>query len=151
MPEAKSIMRQRITPWVPFVLKWKDHDGTEQVQSFKLSYDMNAFGLVEQQLGISMLTDAGTIFDTPTAKNVSVLLWAAVQENQPEYEGEAGLRAIRSLLTVATVKTAVIACSEAYITQLTDEKQKLIREFQEAKKRGSEAPSPLAESPATSE
>lgn len=141
----KSQIRQRITPWVPFVLEWTDADGAKQSQSFKLSYDLNAFMLIEQALGISMFTDAGDIFDTPSATNTSVLLWAAVQENHPEYEGQDGLRAIRTLLTVSTARVAIIACSEAYITQLPEDKQKQIRDFIAAKKSGE--PVPLEQSP----
>lgn len=140
----KSPLRQRITPSVPFVLDWTDADGAKQTQTFKLSYDLNALMLIEQELGISMFTDAGDVLDAPSATNTSVLLWAAVQEHQPEYEGKFGLRAIRSVLTIDTAKAAIAACSEAYITQLPEEKQKTIREFIEKKKNGEV---PLEQSP----
>lgn len=141
----KSQIRQRVTPWVPFILEWTDAGGAQQSQSFKLSYDLNAFTLIEQELGVSMFTEAGEVFDNVSAKNASVLLWAAVQENQPEYEGVAGLRAIRTLLTISSARAAIIACSEAYITQLPDAKQAILRANIEARKNG-EAP-PLVQSP----
>jgi len=143
----KSAMRRRISPSVPFTLTFEDESGKASF-SFKLAYNFNSLSLVEDKLGISMLTDIGNIIDTPTVKNVSVLLWAALQENHADqYEGDEGLELIRQNLTVAQTKEALNACSAAYVKQLPPEQQARIERIVKAKEEGSEAP-PLSQSPA---
>jgi len=115
----KSPLRRRIAPSVPFVLEWTNADGTKVSESFQLSYDFNSLALVEEALGKSMLLDIGEVFhERPTVKSVSVLLWAAVQENHPEYEGPEGLFVLRSNLTVKSAKAVKEACQEAFMAQL---------------------------------
>jgi len=142
----KSQLRQHISPSVPFILNVSDETGGYKL-SFRLSYDFNAFAAVEGVLGKSMLTDVGELLENPSATNVSVLLWAAVQENHPEYVGEQGLRAIRSYLNTVTAKEAREACSAAYVKQLPAEKLEELRKIQAEREAGVTA-SPLAQSPA---
>jgi hypothetical protein len=118
----KSPLRRRISPSVPFTLTFEDETGVVSL-SYKLAYNINSLVLIEEQLGVSMLTDCGEIVDSPTAKNVSVLLWAALQEYQPEYEGLEGLENIRQNLTVSHTKDALNACFDAYVKQLPPEQQ----------------------------
>lgn len=143
---SKSALRRRITPSVPFTLHWEDADNSKQSISFRLSYDLNALTLVEEQLGKSMFTEVGEVLDNPSAKNASVLLWAAVQENHPEYAGEEGLHAIRSMLTVGSSKEAAVACSDAYLSQLPSDMVAKLKAIQAARAAG-EQPVPLAPSP----
>jgi len=143
----KSPMRRRISPSVPFTLTFEDEQGKASF-SFKLAYNFNSLALVEEKLGVSMLTDIGEIIDAPTVQNVSVLLWAAVQENHADdYAGEDGLETIRMNLTIAQTKDALNACSRAYVKQLPAEQQERIARIVAAKEEGSEAP-PLSQSPA---
>jgi hypothetical protein len=114
----KSPLRRRVSPTVPFTLKVEDANGDKFEQSFRLSYDFNTLPLVEEKTGKSMLTQVGEIMDNPSVTNVSILLWAAVLENHPEYQGEEGLRTIRYNLTLATAKVALDACKEAFLLQL---------------------------------
>ncbi len=137
----KSSVRRRISPFTPFILKVEDANGDKFEQSLKLSYDFNSLLLVEEKTGKSMLTQVGEVIDNPSIKNVSILLWAAVQEYQPEYEGEEGLRTIRYNLTLATAKDAKEKCAEAFLLQLpADQVARL-------KGEGEEATPPLAQSP----
>jgi len=147
---SKSPFRRRVSTPVSFLLNWEDEDGSKVSQSFQLCYDFNSLALVEEALGKSMLMDIGEILDNPSVKNVSVLLWAAVQEHNPEYEGKDGLREIRYNLTVGTAKEALAACSEAFIKQLPAEQVAKLREIQAARTAGEQA-LPLAMSPAPAE
>lgn len=138
----KSALRRRITPSVPFTLHVEDANGDKFSISFRLSYDFKALTLVEELTGKSMLTEVADVFnENPTVKNVSILLWAAVRENHPEWADEDGFDAIRANLTLATAKEALAACTEAFVKQLPAE--------QVARMKG-EAPDapPLVPSPA---
>ncbi len=142
----KSPLRRRISSPVPYVLEYTNADGTKISETFKLSYDFNSLALVEETLGISMLLDIGAVLDNPSVKNVSVLLWAALQEYHPEYEGEEGLRIVRSNLTMASAKDARVACTKAFIKQLPPDEVARIEAAA-----ASEVPVPLAESPTVSD
>ena len=142
---SKSPFRRRVSGSVPFILNCEDADGTKFSQSFQLCYDFNSLALVEASLGKSMLTDIGEILDNPSVKNVSVLLWAAVQEHNPEYEGPDGLREIRYNLTVGTAKEVLAACSQAFVKQLPAEQVKRLEEIQAARAAGEQS-LPLAPS-----
>ena len=131
-------LRERVSPSVRFVLDVQDESGKFSLPLL-LSYDFDSLGLIEEHTGKSMLTAATEVFDNPSCKNVSVLLWAAVQENHPEYRGERGLKAVRKNLTLMTAKKAKDACEKAFLKQLPDEQvEKLI---------GGETAAPLEQSP----
>ena len=95
-----------------------------------------------------MLTQAAEVFENPTCDNVSILLWAALQENHPEYregrdekDGGKGLAVVQQNLTLGQAKAAKDACEEAFIKQLPDAQlEKLLN-------KGSAAP--LEQSPVT--
>ncbi len=142
----KSPLRRRISPSTPFILEYTNFDGSKVSESFKLSYNFKSMSLVEEQLGISMLTSVGEIIDNPTARNASVLLWGAVQEYQPEYSTEEGLEVICQNLTVATVRKAMSACFDAYVLQLPEEQQERVRKIKAAREAGEEVAAPLVES-----
>lgn len=141
----KSAIRRRISPSVPFTLTFEDSEGKASF-SYRLSYNLNSLTLVEEVLGLSMFTDIGTVVTNPSVKNVSVLLWAALQENHPEYEGVEGLEVVRQNLTIAQLRDTLNACSEAYVKQLPLEQQKNIEARIKGEKEGSEA-LPLTPSP----
>ncbi len=143
----KSPLRRRISPSVPFTLTFEDEQGKASF-SYKLAYNWNSLALVEEQLGKSVLLDIGDILDNPSVKNVSVLLWAALQENhEDEFEGAEGLRLIRQNMTVAVAKIARLACADAYTKQLPKEQQEKLKEIMKAREVG-DATTPLSESPA---
>lgn len=149
----KSPLRRRITPFVPFILKYEDSSG-KYADSFKVAYDWNSLALVEIELGKNMLLDIGQVLDNPSVTNISVLLWAGVQIYHPEYEGPEGLEVLRSNLTIATAKEAKEACSEAFVKQLPAEQVEAMKRAAEAAEKAIEAgetPSPLALSPQPTE
>ena len=136
----KSQLRRRISPSVPFTLTFEDELGKTS-QAFRLAYNLNSLTLVEEKLGKSMLTDIGEVIDVPSVKNISVLLWAALQENHAdEFEGDEGLELTRQNLTLAQSKEALNACSEAYVKQLPAEQQERIMAIVKAKETGSVVP-----------
>jgi hypothetical protein len=147
----KSPLRQRVTPSVPFMLAVEDESGKQQI-SLQLAYDFNSFALIEEQLGKSMLTDVGELLDNPTARSVSVLLWAACPDLS---RGRVRWRRRSAghqepLLTVNTAKEALNACSAAYVKQLPADKVEKLKEIQRLQAAGEAAP-PLAQSPAPTE
>jgi hypothetical protein len=117
---TKSNLRRRITPFVPFSTTVENADGGKFELNFKLSFNFNAMSLVEEQTGLSMLT--GEVFEKPSAKNTTILLWAAIQENHPEYEGQEGLETIGSYLTLASAKEALSAIQKAFVASLPKDK-----------------------------
>ncbi len=143
----KSALRRRISPSVPFTLTFKDETG-DVSQSYRLAYNFVSMSLIEERLStpghpVSMLTDAGEVFDMFTVKATAVVLWAALQEYQPEYEGQDGLEVVAQNLTVATAMGARNACFEAYISQLPEDQQEKVRKAREA---GPTTEAPLVQS-----
>lgn len=144
-----SPLRRRITPFVPFVLKYTDESG-EYASNLKIAYDWNSLALVELELGKNMLLDIGAVLDNPSIINVSVLLWAGLQIYHPEYEGAEGLEAVRSNLTIATAAEAKAKCSEAFVKQLPPEQVAAMEKAAAAAAAGQAAP-PLEPSPVSAE
>jgi len=98
----------------------ENHDGSSFQLSLKLSFDFNAMALVEDKLGMSMLS--GEVFENPSAKHTMVLLWAAMQENHPEYEGEDGLECVGTMLNLKSAKEALEAITKAFVASLPKSK-----------------------------
>lgn len=130
----KKALRKRITPSVPLSLTITNGDDSSFVVSFLLTFDFNAMALVEANTGLSMLT--GEVFVNPNATKISILLWAAVQTNQPEYEGEEGLEAIRSFLTTDNVTEVLKAVDAAFLAALPKERAEELKAAAEAKRNG---------------
>lgn len=126
---APSVVRKRITPSVPFALSFQGEEGMATI-GLRLNYDFNALCLVEEKTGYSLLS--GTIFNHLNAQIVSVLLWAAVQGNHPEFRGDEGLDELRSLLTLRNYEPALDAVQECFIKNLPDDQQVRIRAAIEA-------------------
>src|SRR5208282_369636 len=132
MPSEKTALRKRITPSAPVTIKVENSDGSSFELSWRLTFDFNTMALVEEHTGLSMLT--GEVFSNPDARRVSVLLWAAALEHQPEYEGMEGLEAIRSYLTIANTADVLHALDNAFMASLPKEKADELRAAAEAKK-----------------
>ena len=144
----KSPLRRRISPSTPFTLTFEDEQGKASL-SYKLAYNWNSLALIEEKLHVSMITDIGQVFENPNVTNVSVLLWAAIQENHAEegYDGDAGLELIRQNLTISCAKEALAACSDAYVKQLPPEQQERVKKLVAAAAAGEqvEQTDPLAQ------
>jgi hypothetical protein len=88
--------------------------------SFKLCFDFNALALIEKHLGVNLLVQFSQIFSI-SASSVSVFLWAAIQAQHPEYEGEEGLAVVRSYLNIANFEAAAVKVQEAFKLSLNKE------------------------------
>jgi hypothetical protein len=115
---------QNLTPSTPFTLDVQGEAGMVRL-GLRLSYDFNALVLVEQGTGYSLLS--GTIFNHLNVNNVSILLWAALRANHPEYRGDEGLERVRALLTLRNSDSVVEAVQECFIKNLPDDQQARIR------------------------
>lgn len=130
MPERTAV-RQRITPSVPFILKVKDANKDAFEQSFQVAFDFNALCLVEKHLGINALTQFGKLLEEPSASAIVVLLWAGIQKNHPDFDGDEGLEVLGANLTLESAKPAFAACLEALLAQLPEEQAAKIRAARE--------------------
>lgn len=147
MPE-RSILRKRITPSVPFILKVKDANGDVFENSFQIAYDFNALCLLEDKLNINVLTQFGHLLTSPSASTIAILLWAGVQKNHPDYAGDEGLDALGSNLNLESAKLAFAACAEALVAQLPEEQAAKIRGANDGRKVAAAVPDPLPTAPA---
>jgi hypothetical protein len=138
---ARPPIRRRITPSIPFTMRVENADKSSFELDLRLSFDFNALALVEQKTGINMLTME--VFDSPSVTTMSALLWAAIQENHPEYEGDEGLSTVRSWLTLANTAEVFKALTDAFLATLPKEKADAVRENM---KKAEEGNAPLAES-----
>lgn len=150
---AQSTARRRQAPSYPFVLSVETDGGIETV-GVRLCFDFNALVLIEERTGYGMLT--GAIWKNLSAGNLSVLLWAALLSNHPEYNGEAGLVTVRSMLSLRNSEAATEALQDAYMKSLPDDQQARIKaaiEEAKAKAAGLNPPAgsdvPLATSSST--
>jgi len=86
MSETRNRVKTLAT--VPFILEVEDADGGKFQQSYLLAYDFNSLAIVEKHLGVSMITDAGSVFENPTVKNISILFYGALLAVQggPAYQ-----------------------------------------------------------------
>jgi hypothetical protein len=143
---ADAGLRRRIAPSVPLTLDLEDDSGAKFTRSFKLCFDFNAIALVEDESGYSLLD--GEIWKHPTAKNLSIMFYAAALAQHPEYEGH--LDVIRSLMDAGNVEKITRALNEAFINSLPKEKQDVIRKAQsDAEAKGANpTPAPAETSPA---
>lgn len=146
----QSTLRRRITPSVPFTLRVEDADGAEFSTSFRVAFDLNAFCLFEEETGINILRDLGVVFDRPSVRLLTALLWAGLQLNHIEYAGAEGLATIRANVSLANLAEVKRVCTEAFLAQLPkDQAAKLRAAAEAAAKALAEGTSPNVESPSS--
>lgn len=156
MPEQEKALRRRIAPAVPLKLELEDDSGATFVRNFRLSFDFNAVTLVEETTGFSLLS--GAIWKRITAKNLSLLFYAAILANHPEFDTDdglgnkttVGLEVVRSYMDGSNMAQITEAVSEAYTRSLAPEDQARIRKAQaEEKAKGNKSTLPTsADAPA---
>jgi hypothetical protein len=139
-------LRRRIAPSVPLSLELVDDGGATFTRNFRLSFDLNAMTLVQEQTGLSMLN--GEIWNDLNEKTLSVMLHAAVLAHNPEYDCSDGLGVIRSYMDTTNIEKITDALNEAFLLQLPGERQEKIRKAQAAAKEKGENPTPPATAPA---
>ena len=146
----KTALRRRVSPSVPFLLEFEDEQGKFS-ERYQLAYNWNSLALIEEKLGKSMLLEISTVFENVSVANVSILLWAALQEyHSADFAGDEGLELLRQNLTLAAANLATTACASAYVKQLPLEQQRKIEEIRKTAAEGVQAAPtpPLAETPA---
>lgn len=144
-----SPVSRGVTPAFPLKLVVElDGGGTKEL-SLRLNYDFNASVLVEERTGYNGLN--GAIFQNLTAAHLSILLWAMVQANHPEFRNDAGLFYLRSLLTFRNSAEVSEAVQENWIRNLADDQAEKIRaKIAEAKAKAEAGEPPLAPKPTES-
>lgn len=145
---AKTALKKRIVASVPITLKLEDGAGGEMSRSFNLAFDFNAISRVETMTGLGVLN--AEIWKKPSATNISILFWAAVCVNHPEYdydpatdESEAraeGLVVLRSYMDAGNVTLITKKLSEAFIASLPADQRERAAERQAAAERGEANP-----------
>jgi len=137
---SRTTVSRGITPNYPFTLLTETTEGGTRSVGLNLNYDFNASVLVEESTGYNGL--GGKIFANLTAKNLSVLLWAMVQANHPEFRDREGLVELRSRMTHKNSKAVSEAVQECYIRNQSDEVAKILRDAIAAVEAGTPAPLP---------
>lgn len=121
-----SALRSRITPSFPLQLLVKNSDGSSFELSFKLCFDANALGIVEEQTGLNMLE--GAAFRGLNVSRLRLLLYAAINRyHGKDYAGAEGLEALGSYLDLENIETVQEAITEAFLISLKKEKADEIR------------------------
>jgi hypothetical protein len=133
MPEKKSPLQRRISPSVPLTLELDDRKVT-----FRLSFDYLTLARIEDRTfqeteGRVNLRLVGNIFDLwrelSSAGVLGATFWAALLNEQPEYDSDPGYRAAVSFLYGENVDLAAAALAEAYPLFLSKDKAKLFRDM----------------------
>ena len=128
-----TALKRRIAPSVPLKLQLDDDGGTNFVREFRLSFDFNAAALIEEKTGLNLLT-AEVWTSGLSSRSLSVMFWAAVLANHPEYafpdeHGEPtdeGLEIIRSYMDVGNTDAIHGALWDAYFISLPKEKREAL-------------------------
>lgn len=131
MPEKKSPLQRRIAPSVPVVLKIDDREVT-----FRLSFDYMTLAKIEDRISKETedrvnLRLVGNIFDLwreiSSARVLGATFWAALLNEQPQYDSDLGYRAAVSFLYGDNTDLVAKALSEAYPLFLSKDKAELFR------------------------
>jgi hypothetical protein len=123
MPPSKAALRRRINPCVELTLE----TGEGRTEAFKLSFNYNAFALIEDEVGSSPL-DGPSFWLSMTAKKLRATLWAAVILNHPEYDSREGLLVIGSYMDPSNTDQIATALFDAYVAGLSKENQEKLRQ-----------------------
>jgi hypothetical protein len=161
---SQTVIKKRVTPSVPLSLEVIE-EGGKRVLNFRLSWNFKTSAEVEERTGLNLLT--GQAWTNLSVKNLSIMLWAAVLDNNPEYGGrldgesfdeyeknkrerqEMGLEAIMSFCDLGNVDVVNDAVWNAYFQSLPKERREALeaakKELLEAAKQ--KEARPLAELP----
>jgi hypothetical protein len=123
---VKGALRRRIVPSVPLALKLEDDSGASFTRDFRLSFDFNAFALINERTGYSVVD--GSVWKHLDERVVGVMLWAAVLAHSPEYGDEEGLAVIRSYIDAGNAELVTESLFDAYAAGLPAEKKAALLE-----------------------
>jgi hypothetical protein len=149
--EEKSLLRKRMSKSVPLKLDLED-DGTGATftRNFRLSFDFNAIAFCEERTGLGFLN--GEIWTKLNATNISIMLYAAILANHPEYwtvdkfrnPTPEGLEVLRSYLDAGNMATVISALNDAFMQSLPADKRAELEANQKAEESKGANPIPPA-------
>ncbi len=155
---SNSALKRRIAPSVALTLELQDDSGAKCTKNFRLSFDFNTKAEIEERTGLNLLT--AEVWTNLSARTLSVMLWAAILANHPEYrtvdakdeETDEGLEVIRSYMEVGNTDQVHDALWNAYFISLPKDRREALEkaraELMEATKARAEGkPVPLAPVP----
>jgi hypothetical protein len=142
---TKPEIVRALAPVVPFTLEIPSERGGTRSLSFRLSYNFNAYALIEkytrgsnQEPGLDMLKGL-RIWATLNATNLQIIFWAALRQEHPQYASDDGLDAVGTLLNLSNSAAASDACFEAWILTLEEERRVAIRKLIENRREAEDA------------
>jgi hypothetical protein len=142
MPEEKkSALKKRIAPSLPLKLELVDDNGSTFTRNFRLSFDFNALARIQEKTGIRML--GLEIWGALSASVLSVMFWASVLANQPDYNTvdedgkptDEGLEVIRSYMDMSNADQISDACWDAFLLGLPKDRAEKLREMKKEAER----------------
>lgn len=135
-------LRRRIVPAVVLQLDLADDSGAQFSRTFRLSWDFNAFALVQEKTGFDMTGLRAWANLNPAT--LSIMFWAAALACQPEYAGDEGLGVIRSYLDVSNEDLVGAKLFEAYAAALPAKQRQILLDVKAKLERGEDPTQPPA-------
>lgn len=129
---------------MPVKLELEDADGTKFTRNFRVSFDFNVLARIEEHTKLKMLGMG--VWGQLSASVVSVMFWAAIIPNEPDYDSELGLEVIRSYIGLDNVDVITEALWDAYLLNLPKAKAEELRKIRatiDAKSELPNVPAPL--------
>jgi hypothetical protein len=136
-------LRRRIVPAVVLQLDLDDDSGEKFSRTFRLSFDFNAFALIQEKTGVDMTGLRAWARLNPST--LSIMFWAACLACSPEYAGDEGLGVLRSYMDVSNEELIGAKLFEAYAAALPEAQRKLLLDLKARLDRGEDPTSPPAE------
>lgn len=136
---------------VPLKLDLEDEGtGATFTRNFRLSFDFNAIALCEERTGLGFLN--GEIWTKLNATNISIMLYAAILSNHPEYwtvdkfsnPTPEGLEVLRSYLDAGNLQLVTRALNDAFMQSLPVDKRAELEAKQKAEEVKAINPTPPA-------
>jgi len=138
--KLKEALKRRIVPSVLLALDLTDDDGSQMQRTLRLSFDYNAYALIQDRTGLD--ATGQDVWRDLNAATVSIMLWAAVLACQPEYDDEEGLGVIRSYMDRGNQDLIMEKLFEAHIAALPERVRSALMEAKQRLKEGKDPTRP---------
>ncbi len=133
MPKLEALKR-RIAPSVPLTLKIENDGGSTFERTFRLSFDFNAFAVIQDKTGVNMAGE--NVWAELNPVTLSVMFWASLHALQPEFASDEGLCVVRSYMDVGNQDQIAEALFDAHAACLPADRRKLLMDAKERALRG---------------
>jgi len=140
MPKISPALKRRIVPTVLLELDLAEDGGGTIPLKLRLSFDFNAFALIQERCGLDMTEQ--NVWAALNPSNASVMLWAAVLACHPEYAGDEGLGVIRSYMDAGNYLLIAERLFDAYVASLPETQRNALMTAKEKALRGEPNPTP---------